>query len=153
MLSSFASIAFSNASRVQCVGPGLMKISVDAHQTIDQPVALVPRLEVANVLPQRLGQLALALAGLDVLALEPLHVGLVEHGRHRLDGLEELGDRLEMLVPVEHAGMHRGGVGVVGDRIPGAEDDVIEGGERDEVLDQRRAPLGALAQPDRRPSA
>ena len=31
---SFVSIAFSNASSVQWAGPGLMKISVDAHQTI-----------------------------------------------------------------------------------------------------------------------
>ena len=28
------SIARSKASRVQCAGPGLMKISVDAHQTM-----------------------------------------------------------------------------------------------------------------------
>ena len=31
---SFASMARSNASSVQCAGPGLMKISVEAHQTI-----------------------------------------------------------------------------------------------------------------------
>ena len=34
IVGSFASIAFSNASSVQWLGPGLMKISVDAHQTI-----------------------------------------------------------------------------------------------------------------------
>ena len=105
-------------------------------------------LEVADVLPQRLGQLALGLAGLDVLALEPLDVLLVEHRRHRLDGLEEVADRLQVLVPVEHAGLDRGGVPVVRHRVPGAEDQVVERGERHEVADEGRPPLGALAQPD-----
>ena len=106
------------------------------------------RLEVADVLPQRLGQLALGLAGLDVLALEPLHVVLVEHGRHRLDGLEEVGDRLEVLVAVEHAGVARGRVGVVRHRVPGAEDEVLQIRQGHEVPDERRPALGALAQPD-----
>ena len=44
--------------------------------------------------------------------------------------------------------LHRGVVGVVGDRIPGAEDEVVEAGERDEVPDQRRAVFGALAEAD-----
>src|SRR6185369_8382189 len=68
-------------------------------------VALVLRLEVADVLPQGLGQLLLVLAALYVLALEPLHIVLVEEGRHRLDALEEVLDRLHMLMLVEHAAM------------------------------------------------
>jgi hypothetical protein len=35
---------------------------------------------------------------------------------------------------------------VVRDRIPGAEDDVLQRGERDEVLDERRPILGSLAE-------
>ena len=42
----------------------------------------------------------------------------------------------------------RGRVGVVRNRIPGAEDQVLERGQRDEVADQRGAFVGALAQPD-----
>ena len=40
-------------------------------------------------------------------------------------------------------------VGVVGEHVPRAPDDVLECGERHEVLDQRAAVLGALAQADR----
>jgi hypothetical protein len=105
-------------------------------------------LEVPDVLAQRLGQVPLALAGLDVLPLEPLHVVLVERGRHRLHRLEEVADGLEVLVPVEHTGLYGRGVGVVRDRVPGAEHDVIQGRQRHEVADQGRAPLGPLAQTD-----
>src|SRR3954463_13406428 len=40
MVGSLASIAFSNASRVQWLGPGLMKISVDAHQIMTRRLHL-----------------------------------------------------------------------------------------------------------------
>ena len=40
-------------------------------------------------------------------------------------------------------------VGVVGEGVPGAEDDVVEVGQRHEVLDQRHAVVGALAEADR----
>ena len=76
-----------------------MKISVDAHQT-HQAVALLFGLELLDVLAECLGQLPLAAAGLDVLALQPLDVALVEHRRHRLDGLEKSGDGFYVLVAV-----------------------------------------------------
>src|SRR5690606_3784992 len=37
---------------------------------------------------------------------------------------------------------------VVGDRIPRAEDEIVERGERDEILDEGRALVGALAEAD-----
>jgi hypothetical protein len=108
----------------------------------------VPGLEVPDVLPQRLGQLALGLAGLDVLALQPLDVLLVEHRRHRLDRLEEVADRLQVLVAVENPRLQRRGVRVVRERVPGAEDQVVERGQRHEVADEGRPPLGAPAEPN-----
>ena len=56
---------------------------------------------------------------------------------------------LDVLAAVEHAGACRGDVGVVGERIPRAEHDVVERGERHEVVDQRLTVLGALAEADR----
>ena len=53
------------------------------------------------------------------------------------------------LPALEHAGALGGHVGVVGERVPGAEHDVVEAGERHEVLDHRRALVGALAEADR----
>ena len=73
---------------------------------------------------------------------------LLEGGGHGLDRLEEVGDRLDVLVAVEDAAAQRRLVGVVGEGVPGAEDDVVEVGERHEVLDQGRAVVGALAEAD-----
>ena len=105
MVGSFASIAFSNASSVQWAGPGLMKISVDAHQTMTRRSQLCLALKSRMSCRNASASSRLVLPGLDVLPLEPLHVVLIEHGRHRLDVLEEIGDRIEMLVAVEHAGV------------------------------------------------
>ncbi len=115
----------------------------------DQAIAAVRRLEVADVLADELGQLELGRGALDVRAVQALHVVLVEDGGHRLDRLEEVLDRLNVLVLVEDACVEGGGVGVVGDGVPCPEDEVFEVGERDEVLDQGRSVVGALAKADR----
>src|SRR6516165_1200048 len=39
-------------------------------------------------------------------------------------------------------------VGRVFVNVPAAEDQIVQSGERDKVLDQRRAPVGAFPQPD-----
>ena len=56
---------------------------------------------------------------------------------------------LDVLAGLEHAGADGGDVGVVGEHVPRAPHDVFERGERHEVLDQRAAVLGALAEADR----
>src|SRR3989454_1774522 len=85
---------------------------------------------------------------LDVCAVQPLHIVAIEGGRQRRDALEEVGDRLEM-VRLEHAGFAGGGVGVIRDRVPGREGQVLQVREREEFLDLRRAVIGALAEADR----
>ena len=74
-----------------------------------------------------------------VVGVEALDVLAVERGRHRAHLAQRVGDCLDVLAAFEHAGACRGDVGVVGERIPGAEHDVVERGERHEVLDQRAA--------------
>ena len=106
------------------------------------------RLEVPDVLPERLRQLLLVLADLGVLALESLDVELVEHRRHRGDALQEVLDRLDVLVLLEHAAVEAGLIRVVRHGIPGAEHQVVQVGQRHELLDQRRASLRPLAEPD-----
>ena len=113
----------------------------------DEAVAIVCGLEVANVRANLLGQLHLR-AALDVGPVEALDVVLVEGGRHWLDGLEEVGDGLDVLVAVEDAALHRCLVGVVGEGVPGAEDDVVEVRERDELADEGRAVFRSLAKAD-----
>jgi hypothetical protein len=81
--------------------------------------------------------------------MKPGHVLVLEDGRHRLDALQELLDRLEITL-LQHTRLLGGGVRVVGNRIPRAEHDVVEIGEWNEVLDQRRPIVGALAKADRR---
>ncbi len=145
---SLASIAFSKLSSVWCAGPGTMKISVEAHHTITHRATPCFFLKSRMSSRSCSARSRLVFPCLDVDALEPLDVVLVEHRRHRLDRLEEVLDRLDMLVLVEHPAVQARLVGVVRHRIPRPEDQVLERGERDKVPDQRCATFGALAEPD-----
>ena len=84
-------------------------------------------------------------APLNVRAVETLDVALIEHRRHRLDRFELAADLLE-LRRLQHAGGLGGSVGIVLEDVPAAEDDVVEVGERNELVDFWRAGLGALAE-------
>ncbi len=110
------------------------------------PVAGVRRPEIADVLADGLGQVSLARLGLDIGAVEPPHVVVVEDGRHGLDLLQFGRDRLDMGEPVEHAAFQRGFVGRVRDRIPGTEDQLINAGQRHEVANERHSALSPLAE-------
>ena len=103
--------------------------------------------EFLDVRPKLLGEVALALARLDVGAVQALDVVLVEDGGHGLDGFEE-GLDAGQVVLVEDSGVAGGFEHVLREDVPAGEDDVVEVGERDEVVDQRRAVVGALAQAD-----
>ena len=72
----------------------------------------------------------------------------VERGLHRTDRAELLADGFEVAARLEYAGALCGHVCIVGERIPRAEDQVVERGERDEVLDQWGVVLGALSETD-----
>src|SRR5207244_4380941 len=78
---------------------------------------------------------ALGLALLHVGAGQPFYIVLVEGGGEGLDPLQKVRDRLQVLVPVQHAGLHRGGVGVIGNRVPGGEHQVLQVAEGHEFLD------------------
>jgi hypothetical protein len=107
----------------------------------------VPALELADVGDDLLRQIPLVLALLDVRARQPLDVALVEHRRHRRDRLELGADRLE-LCRLQHACRARRGVRVFLEDVPAAEDDVVEAGQGDELVDLRRASFRALAESD-----
>jgi hypothetical protein len=68
-----------------------------------QAIAAVLGLEGADVGDELLGEVPLVLALLDVRTVEPLHVALVEDGRHRLHGLELRAHLIELRA-LEHAG-------------------------------------------------
>ena len=113
-----------------------------------QPVAAVLLLEAAHVFDELFGEVLLVLALLDVRPVEPLDVAAVEDRGHRRDRFELGPDLLEQVL-VEHAGMLRRFVGVVVEDVPRTEHDVVERGERHEVLDERRAAVRPLAETDR----
>ena len=81
--------------------------------------------------------------------MEALDVVGVEDGGHRHNRLEVVRDRLNLFAPVQHAAFHRGLVGVVRDRVPSAEDELVELREGNEVSYERRLVVGALAEPNR----
>ena len=90
----------------------------------------------------------LSIEPMDVVGVDVLDVGAVERGGHRADVAQCVGDLLDVPAGFEHAGALGRDVGVVRERIPCAEHEVVERGERHEVLDQRRAVVGALAEAD-----
>ena len=147
IVGSFASSAFSNASIDWCAADSFMNTSVLPHQTITRRSRPLSLLELADVGAELLGKILLVLALLHVRAVEPLDVPLIEHRRHRLDGLELGLDLIEQR-RLEHAGGARRLVGVLFENVPAAEDDVVEVGERNDLLDLRRAAFGALAETD-----
>ena len=53
---------------------------------------------------------------------------------------------LQQVFRREHGGVGGGFVGGIGEKVPAAEDQIFERGERDEILDRRGAILGALAE-------
>ena len=74
----------------------------------------------------------------------------VEDGRHGLYGLEEVSYGLNVGVSVEYPALDRRLVGIVGDGVPGAEYQIVEAGQWNEVPDEGRTAVGPLAQPYRR---
>ena len=114
----------------------------------DETIAPVPFFECADVGNDLLREIALVFPLLDVRALQPLHVPLIEHGGHRADRLELSPDAIE-LRRFQHARRPRGGVTVFFEDVPAAENDVVEIRERHEFVDLRRAPFGPLPEADR----
>src|SRR6185437_211564 len=102
----------------------------------------------SNAGAQLLGQVLLALPALDVGALEPLDVVLVEGGRQRLDRFQEIRDRFDV-VTLQHTGLHRRRVGVIGERVPRGEHQVLQVRERQKILHLWSTLVGPLAEPDR----
>ena len=113
-----------------------------------QPIEAVVGLEPPDVGHHLLGEIALVLALLDVRAVEPLDVALIEHGRPRLD-LFELGTHLVEQRRLDHARGPRRGVAVVLENVPAAEHEIVEPRERHDFADFRRAAFGPLAETDR----
>jgi hypothetical protein len=113
-----------------------------------EPRTLVLALELFDLRDQLLGQIEFVLPRFDVVAVQTLHVVLIEDGFHRLDLLQR---RLEFREQFffEHARVHRRVVGGIGEDVPRAEDEIVQPRERDEILDRGRAILGALAETDR----
>ena len=113
----------------------------------DHDHAIDGLLEGLDVGAHLVGEIALVLALLHVRAVEALDVVLIEDRGQRLDGFEIRLELLERLL-VEHLGVRGGLVDVVFEDVPAGEDDVVQIGERNKILDQRRLVVGALAQAD-----
>src|SRR6185437_1813276 len=113
----------------------------DHHRTIE----LTRDDEGAHVGTELFDQLPLAAAAFHVGTVYPGHCLAVEYCRPRLDRLEVRTQLLEGR-RVEHPRVRRGLKRIFGKDVPGAELQILEGGERHEFADQRRPLLGALAE-------
>src|SRR5436190_878933 len=89
---------------------------------------------------------SLPASGAFVRAVEPLDIMPVEHRGPR-PNLLELGPDLLEQRRLDHAGSSCGGVAVVLEDVPRAEDEIVERRERHYLADLRRSAFGALAEP------
>ncbi len=142
---SLASSAFSKASIDWWAAPSFMKTSVLPHQTIttrSQPLsALNLRMSARSCSARSFLFLPFFTLG----PFEPLDVPLIEHGRHRLDGLE-LGLDLVEQGCFEHPGGAGRLIGVLFENVPAAKHDVVEVDEWNGVFDVGRTTFSALPQ-------
>ena len=103
--------------------------------------------ERADVGADLLDLRAVAGGGDHVVGFDPAHaLGVVDAGAglHRAEGVRHLRDRLLR----KHARAAGDLQAVLAHDIPGAEDDVLHGGERHELVDLHGAVVGALAEAD-----
>ena len=149
MVGSLASIAASNGVERQVRRAGLDEDLGRCRPQHHDPIDLLLLAEAVDVLADRFQHRALVDGAHHVVGVDALDVAAVEGGRHRAHVAQRVGDALEVAAGLEHAGALGGDIGVVGERIPRAEHDVVEVGDRHEVLDQRAAIVGAPAEADR----
>src|SRR5580704_1510856 len=110
----------------------------------DQAVGFAFLLEVADVFAKLFGELKFIFGFFDVGAGKILDVMLIESGLHRLDGPQEFLDLIEVF-GLQDTRLSGGLIGVVGENIPAAENNVVEFGEGHQLANLRRAAFGAFA--------
>ena len=111
----------------------------------DEAIEIVVFLELLDVRHHLLGEVPLRLPFLDVGTVEPLDVMLIEHRRPRAN-LFQLGADLLEQPGLEDAGGFRGAVAVLGEDVPAAEHQVVEPGERHDLVDHGRTAFRPFAQ-------
>ena len=113
-----------------------------------EPRNLLRFAEILNVVFQLQCQFVLVLRLFDVSSVEPLYVFAVERRFHRLDGFQERLHFLQVLI-IQNAGFFRGLVRIILEKIPASKNQVIEVCQRNQLLNQRRVVVGALAKTNR----
>ena len=115
-----------------------------------QPVAIIDLFEAPDIVPNCLHGSKLRARNFGIGPVDSPHVIVVEHCRHGLDRLQEIGNGLQLFVAVQNACLDRRFVGVVGDGVPRAEYQLVELCQLGEVAYQRSPLFGPLAEADGR---
>ena len=105
-------------------------------------------LELPDVLHQHFRVIHLRSAALHVRPVDPLHVLLIEHRFHRLNGFQRLPQFFQQR-RLQNAGIHRRLIRVVFENIPAAEYQILKFRQRNKVLNARSPAFCSLAQPHR----
>ena len=113
----------------------------------DQSIQMMLFPKPLDIVYHLFGKFHLVLAGLDVWPLQPFNVFLTENGSPRLDFFD-LGPHGLEQVAIENPCLDRAFVAVIFVNVPAAEDEVIQGRERNKVMDFRNSPFRAFSQPD-----
>src|SRR5262249_16575584 len=87
-------------------------------------------------------------AALHMSSVQPLNVLLIENRFHGFDRLERLFDLIHQIA-LKNSGVNRRLVRILFENVPSTEHQVSKRRNRDEILDQRNAVFGSLAQSNR----
>ena len=101
-------------------------------------------LELSDVIAQGLHHLPTAQVLLNIVAIKSLGIVLVEGSLHRHNLLQLIAHRIDILL-LEHLGIHRCLIGVLGIDIPTAKHDVIELGQRHNIRIMQILGIGTTA--------
>ena len=114
---------------------------IDHHQ----PIALVLRLELLDVVANGVDHVQLGFCLFHIRAVDALDVIVIEDSRHWFYGLQEVCNGLNVIAGVQDTALERCLVGVVGNRVPRAEDNLVQAYQRHEISDQGHILLCSLA--------
>ena len=148
MLASLSSKPPRKLSMSWWTSASSMNFSVDAHQIMtsrSQPCSALKRRMSSRIVSTNWSFVS------TVRVLSPLI--RFTYSASKAAGIgstdfQEVADRVEIFVAVEHAALEGGFVRVVRDRVPCAKDELVQGGERYEFANRRSLAVGALPEAD-----
>ena len=109
-----------------------------------QPIAIILPFETLDIGPNGLHCIQFRARCFDIGPVDSPDVVVVEDGWHWLYRPQEVGYGFHLFISVQNTRVHRRVIGVVGDRVPGPENHLVQARQGNEVPYERRPLVGSL---------